>query len=364
MKNSLKQTVFESSVTKDLNHKNLFDNENPKRHNDEGRMSSNDDGTKLNHESQGNDNFGATSIEENNTHLEGNAFDETYFVFEFYEKSEFNYENDDLPVNNVRRYSRHTKLPASLNEFVINDKVKYVNIKDLGSLKYFLGIEVIKTDNDICLSQRKYCLELLKEYGLLGCKPVSTQMEPNYVLSYIPTDTDPLLDNIIGYQKLLGKLIYLTHTRPDIAYSVHYLAQYMHSPLQSYLYCALNVLRYLKNAPSKGIKYAYSNYENNLKGYSDADWAKCLKTRKSVTRYCVFFNNCLISWKSKRKNTLSKSFIEYRAMSSAAYEIICIQKLSKDLNVKVTLPLDSVIISLLFSLLQIQFFMKGLNTLR
>ncbi|GKA56332.1 ribonuclease H-like domain-containing protein [Tanacetum coccineum] len=138
------------------------------------------------------------------------------------------------------------------DQFKIYLKSKF-NIKDLGSLKYFLRIEVIKTGDDICLSQRKYCLELLKEYGLLGCKPVSTHMKPKFVLSYTPTKTDPLLDNITGYQKLLGKLIYLTHTTPDIAYSVHWLAQYMHSPLKSHLNCALNVLRYLKNAPDKGI---------------------------------------------------------------------------------------------------------------
>ncbi|GJT75153.1 ribonuclease H-like domain-containing protein [Tanacetum coccineum] len=179
-----------------------------------------------------------------------------------------------------------------INKFKIYLKSKF-NIKDLVSLKYFLGIEVIKTGNDLCLTQRKYCLELLKEYGLLGCKPASTPMEPNSVLPYVPTDSDPLLDNITGYQQLLGKLIYLTHTRPDIFYSVHSLAQHMHSPLKSHLNCTLNVLRYLKGAPGKGIKYTYTNNGNNLVGYSDADWAKCVKTRKSVTGYCVLFNNCL-----------------------------------------------------------------------
>ncbi|GJW75444.1 ribonuclease H-like domain-containing protein [Tanacetum coccineum] len=136
-------------------------------------------------------------------------------------------------------------------QFKIYFKSKF-NIKDLGNLKYFLGIEVIKIGDDICLSQRKYCLELLKEYVLLGCKPVSTPMEPNSVLSYTPTKTDYSLDNITGYQNILGKLIYLTHTRPDIAYSVHCLTQYMHSPLKSHLNYALNVLGYLKNAPDKG----------------------------------------------------------------------------------------------------------------
>ncbi|GKC15213.1 ribonuclease H-like domain-containing protein, partial [Tanacetum coccineum] len=159
---------------------------------------------------------------------------------------------------------------TEIDQFKVFLKSKF-NIKDLENLKYFLGIDVIKSRNDICLSQRKYCLESLKEYGLLGCKPVSTPMEPNYVLLFIPTDINPLLYNITGYQKLLGKLIYLTHTRPNISYSIHCLARYMNSPLKSHLNCALNVLRYLKNAPGKGIKYAYSDCENNLKGYSDAD---------------------------------------------------------------------------------------------
>ncbi|GJT53172.1 putative reverse transcriptase domain-containing protein [Tanacetum coccineum] len=145
--------------TKDVNHKNFFDNENPKRPNDDGRVSSCDDGTELSSDSQNDDDYGATSIY-NNTHPEGNALDET-----------------DLVVWSI------------------------------------------------------------------GCKPFSTPMEPNSVLSYIPTKTDPLMDNVIGYQKLLGKLTYLTHTIPDIAYSVHCLAQYMHSPLESHLNCALNVPR-------------------------------------------------------------------------------------------------------------------------
>ncbi|GJV37167.1 ribonuclease H-like domain-containing protein [Tanacetum coccineum] len=119
-------------------------------------------------------------------------------------------------------------------------------ITDLGHLKYFLGIEIIKSDKDLCLSQRKYFLELLKDYGLLGCKPVFTPMVPNSVLPYEPTEDDPLLDNITGYQKLLGKLIYLTHTRPDIAYSIH---------------CT----------PGKGIRYKYPDIKDTIYGYSDAD---------------------------------------------------------------------------------------------
>ncbi|GJS46587.1 ribonuclease H-like domain-containing protein [Tanacetum coccineum] len=172
-------------------------------------------------------------------------------------------------------------------------------IKDLGKLKYFLGIEVLDENNCLFLSQRKYCLELLQEFGMLGCKPISIPMEANHVTSRVSTEKDPILTNITGFQKLVRKLIYLSHTRPDIAYSVHCLSQCMHAPIKSNLKDALNVLRYLKGSLGKGIKYTSdlttSDSSGKVVGYSDADWAKCLITRKSVPGYCVFFNNCLIS---------------------------------------------------------------------
>ncbi|GKD64407.1 ribonuclease H-like domain-containing protein, partial [Tanacetum coccineum] len=77
-----------------------------------------------------------------------------------------------------------------IEKFKIFLKSKF-KIKDFDHLKYFLGVEVIRTEKDLCLTQRKYCLELLKEFGLFGCKAVSTHMEPNYVLPYIATKDDP-----------------------------------------------------------------------------------------------------------------------------------------------------------------------------
>ncbi|GJR60335.1 ribonuclease H-like domain-containing protein [Tanacetum coccineum] len=140
------------------------------------------------------------------------------------------------------------------------------------------------------MSQRKYCLELLQEFGMLACKPTSVPMETNHVMAHLPTEKDPLLPNKTGFQKLVGKLIYLTHTRPDISYSVQCLSQRMHAPLKS-------------------------NLQDALK-------AKCLVTRKSLSGYCIFFNNCLISWKSKKQATLSKSSneSEYRAMGSTMWK--------------------------------------------
>ncbi|GKC49516.1 ribonuclease H-like domain-containing protein, partial [Tanacetum coccineum] len=146
-------------------------------------------------------------------------------------------------------------------------------IKDLGKLKYFLGIEVLDNKDGICLSQRKYCLELLHEFGLLAAKHVDTHFPENATLNHIESDDDHLLVNVSNYQRLVGKLIYLTNTRPDIAYVVYCLSQYMHSPLNSYLDAALRVLRYLKGSLGSGIQI---NKTGNLKlrAYDDSDWAR------------------------------------------------------------------------------------------
>ncbi|GKD86409.1 ribonuclease H-like domain-containing protein [Tanacetum coccineum] len=98
-------------------------------------------------------------------------------------------------------------------------------ITDLGKLKHFLGIEVIYTDKVICFNQRKYVLDLLSKYGMLSCKPAKTPLMSKLVISNEACDNDPLLENVTDYQKLMGKLIYLTNTRPDISYAVHCLSQ-------------------------------------------------------------------------------------------------------------------------------------------
>ncbi|GJS41550.1 ribonuclease H-like domain-containing protein [Tanacetum coccineum] len=179
------------------------------------------------------------------------------------------------------------------------------------------------------------------EFGLLACKPSAVPLEQNLKVSGEPTLNDPVIDKITEYQKLIGKLIYLTHTRPDISYAVHCLSQFMHRPLRSHLKIALKVLRYLKGSPGKGV-HIIRCPKVSLETFVDADWAKCLITRKSVTGFCLFLNGSLVSWKSKKQNTLSKSTAEaeYRAMASATSETIWVLKILKDLNLGNILPVN------------------------
>ncbi|GKC22917.1 hypothetical protein Tco_1025067 [Tanacetum coccineum] len=153
-------------------------------------------------------------------------------------------------------------------------------------------------------------ISLLSDFGLLACKPSATPLEQNLSISNEPTEKDSILDNITEYQKLIGKLIYLTYTRPDISYLMHCLSQFMHKLLKSHLKIALKVLRYLKGNLGKWIHIARQP-NASLEAFVDVDWAaKCLVTRKYVTSFCIKLNGSLIFWKSKKQNTLSKSLAE------------------------------------------------------
>jgi Reverse transcriptase (RNA-dependent DNA polymerase) len=129
---------------------------------------------------------------------------------------------------------------------------KEFEMKSLGGLKYFLGIEVSRSKEGIVLYQRKYILDLLVEVGMLNCKSVDMLVVQNLKLGEYP---DQVPTNKERYQRLVGKLIYLSHTRPNIAYTVSLVSQFMHNLSAEHMEVVMRIIRYLKGAPGRGIQF-------------------------------------------------------------------------------------------------------------
>jgi hypothetical protein len=141
--------------------------------------------------------------------------------------------------------------------------------RDLAKLCYFLGIEIAKSKVGISLSQRKYTIDILQDTCYLGSKPVATPMEPN--LKLMPNKGD-FVDDPDTYRRLVGKLIYLTITQPDISYAVSIMSQFMTSSRVPYMNPVIHILKYLKNAPSRSLFYRLSGHLR-IEGYTNTDWA-------------------------------------------------------------------------------------------
>ncbi|XP_058742208.1 uncharacterized mitochondrial protein AtMg00810-like [Vicia villosa] len=205
------------------------------------------------------------------------------------------------------------------------------HMKDLGCLHYFLGLEVHSNSKGIFVNQHKYTEDLIYMAGLHSAVPVDTPLEVN--VKYHRDEGD-ILPDPLKYRQLVGSLNYLTITRPDISFAVQQVSQFMHTPRHLHLNAVRRIIRYLKGTSNRGLFFP-SNLSLTLLAYSDADWAGCPDTRRSVSGWCMFLGSALISWKSKKQARVSKSSTEseYRAMSTACSEIIWLRGLLAELGI-------------------------------
>jgi hypothetical protein len=189
---------------------------------------------------------------------------------------------------------------------------------------------VARSKHGIFLCQRKYTIDLLSETGLLGCKPVDTPIEQNHMLFQCSNSAS--IDKG-RYQRLVGKLIYLSHTRPDITYAVNVVSQFMHDPRKAHMDAVERILRYLKSNPGKGI--LFSNHGNlKVEGYTDADWAGSKNDRRSTSGYFTFVGGNLVTWRSKKQPVVARSSAEaeFRGMALGVCELLWVRNVLSDLG--------------------------------
>jgi hypothetical protein len=157
-------------------------------------------------------------------------------------------------------------------------------MKDLGLMHYFLGLEVWQRQGEIFLAQGKYTVDVLKRFGMMDCKFMSTPMVTNLRKLHDSDSGSDFVDPTM-YRQLIGSLMYMIHTRPDICYAVIAMSQFMTEPRQRHWVAAKHILRYLRGTITYAMKYTSSG-DLFLHGYADADWARSPMDRKSTSGYC------------------------------------------------------------------------------
>ncbi|XP_050918651.1 uncharacterized mitochondrial protein AtMg00810-like [Lathyrus oleraceus] len=182
---------------------------------------------------------------------------------------------------------------------------KNFQTKDLGPLRYFLGIEVSQSSSGIAINQHNYALDILTETSVLDCRPIDIPMDPNAKL--LPGQGELLKDSR-RYRCLVGRLNYLTITRPNITFAVRIVSQFLNAPCDTHWNAVIWILRYIKNAPGRGILYEDKG-DSKITCYSDADWAGTSSDRRSTSGYCVLIGGNMISWRRKKQNIVALKLI-------------------------------------------------------
>jgi hypothetical protein len=234
-------------------------------------------------------------------------------------------------------------LIAGERRFVDQIKAKLAEkfpFKDLGTTSFILGFEVSRNreERTITLHQHAYVTKILESTNMSLCNPISTPAEAGVSLSASmcpQTDSEKLEASAFPYRQITGALQYLvTGTRPDIAVAVSNVSRFNANPGKQHIAAVKRILRYLKGTSTHGVILGGKEKSLSLVGYSDANWAGDVDTRRSTTGYVFMLGQGPISWKSKLQpsTALSSMESEYMALSSATQEAIWLRRLLRDLG--------------------------------
>jgi hypothetical protein len=187
---------------------------------------------------------------------------------------------------------------------------------DLGFLHYFLGLQVFQTNEGIFLSQSKYAFDLLRRFHMDDCKPTPSPF--HYGVNISATCTSPEVDATL-YRQLVGSLLYLTHTCPDLSFVVDHVARHMQTLHESHWKATKRILHYVHGTVQFVIHYS-SGGTPLLVGFTDSDWADDPNDRKSTAGYVFSLGSGPVTWACKKQQAiaLSSAEAEYRATINAS----------------------------------------------
>ncbi|CAA7019223.1 unnamed protein product [Microthlaspi erraticum] len=201
---------------------------------------------------------------------------------------------------------------------------------DMGKMKFFLGVEVHQSSDGIHISQKKYAKEVLERFDMWNCNSVKNPIVPGTIVSREGSRGA----NATLYKQLVGCLMYLTVTRPDLMFVVCLIARFMADPKEEHMMIAKRVLRYLKGTMGFGVFYGKSP-KLNLLGYTDSDYARDMDDRKSTSGYVFLLNGAAICWSSRKQDivTLSSTEAEYVAATSSACHCVWLKGILQEIGV-------------------------------
>ncbi|KAL4573020.1 hypothetical protein LXL04_019813 [Taraxacum kok-saghyz] len=209
------------------------------------------------------------------------------------------------------------------------------SLRDMGDLHYFLGLQIQKTKAGLTLSQESYVTDILNRSNMSLSSPMATPSDP---YSRLVKDGDPFADPKL-YRQVVGSLQYATITRPDIAYSVNRVCQYMHSPTNRHWQAVKRILRYLNGTKNYCLHFK-PTHATGLHAFSDSGWNSDLDDSRSQYGYAIFHGSNLISWTSRKQKVVARSSTEaeYRSLAYTTAELLWLEQLIADLQAPISAP--------------------------
>lgn len=263
---------------------------------------------------------------------------ESYFLKEGFEKSD----SEQTLFTKVNKQGKHLIISLYVDDLIYtgddegmmcefkNSMMNEFDMTDLGKMRYFLGIEVMQFDGGIFISQRKYVLEVLRRFGMEQSNSVQNPIIPGFKIF---KDENGIEVNGSFYKQLVGSLMYLTATRPDIMYAVSLISRYMSKPTELHLLAAKRVLRYLQGTTNFGILYKKGG-NKELIGFTDSDYAGSVEDRKSTSGYVFILSDAAVAWSSRKQPivTLSTTEAEFVAAAACTCQAVWMKRVLKKLG--------------------------------